>query len=165
MRAAELIVTLGSRGAESWGAHVQAYRDVVDGEIRYAEADREWKRTKKAGETDVARFKQAADSYEPVGGVCRDVRSEAGDAHQQRARACAERAQAADAAVRRADRVMGQWEDHLEQMAQRDSHLLGDAQARRLFRAAVKKAPGDIEALSQAGERLEQAPECDVPSA
>lgn len=164
VRAAEQVVRAGSRGRENWGAHVQAYRDVVDGNIAYREADREWKRTKAAGGTDVARFDKASEAYEPTGGACRGVDGEAGGTSAALARSCAERAEAADAAVRRADDVMERWEDHLEQMAQRESHRLGDAQARRLFRAAVQKAPGEIEALQRAEDRLERAPECDVPA-
>lgn len=164
VRAAERAVDVGSRGSQNWGAHVQAYRDVVDGEIPYREADREWKRTKKAGKSDVARFDKAFDAYEPAGKACQGVEEEAGGTSADMVEACAERAEVADAAVRRADQVMDRWEDHLEQMAQRDKHRLGDAQARELFRVAVKKAPGEIKALQRAEDRLDRAPECDVPA-
>ncbi len=164
VRTAERVVSAGSRGGENWGAHVQAYRDLVDGEIPYRQADREWKRTKKAGGTDVKRFDQASDAYEPASDACRGVEQKAGGTSAALAEACAERGAVADAAVRRADQVMDRWEDHLEQMAQRESHRLGDAQARKLFRVAVKKAPGEIKALQRAEDRLERAPECDVPA-
>ena len=164
VRAAERAVEAGSRGSQNWGVHVQAYRDVVDGDISYPAADRRWTRTKEAGGSDVTRFDEALDAYQPAGDACRAVGQEAGETSAALAEACAERAEVADAAVQRVERIMQGWEDHLEQMAQRDGGRLGEAKAQRLFRGAVSRTPGEIEALRRSEDRLERAPECDVPA-
>lgn len=118
----------------------------------------------RAGKPDVARFDKAFDAYQTAGDSCHRVKQQAGETSTALAAACAERAAVADAAVQRADQVMQDWKDHLEQMAQRDSHQLGEAESRRLFRIAVRRTPDEIKALQRAEDRLERAPECDVPA-
>ena len=165
VRTAERTVAAAESGARNWGDHVRAYRELVDGDMSYRQADKLWNTTKKAGPDDQRRFRRVLKAYEPADDACRGVTRQAGRAHADLAAACARRGTAASAAVDRSRRVLDVWADHLEQMREREAQDLSDARARKLFRKAVRAAPGQLRDLDRARDRLADAPECDLPRA
>lgn len=70
METAERAVAEAGTGADHWRRHVKAYRDVVDGRIPYAAADREWRVTREAGPDDVRRFTRAERACEDSAADC-----------------------------------------------------------------------------------------------
>lgn len=62
-----------------------------------------------------------------------------------------------------ARRVMAEWDGHLDHMAARLSQQLSDGQARVLFRAATREAPGRLAAFAAGRQGLEDAPACELP--
>ena len=165
VEAAERLVSEAGTGADHWRRHVKAYRDVVDGRIPYAAADREWRVTREAGPGDVRRFARAERAYRGVADDCQGVTQEAGAELSATAQACADRRLTAAEAVSSGRRVMAQWDGHLDDMAARVSHRLSDGQARVLLRAAVREAPGRLTTFERAREALDDAPTCELPAA
>lgn len=165
VQAAERVVDEAATGADHWRRHVKAYRDVVDGRIPYAAADREWRLTREAGPGDVRRYERAEQAYEGSIADCEGATSQAGEELSATAQACADRRLAAAKAVTSGRRVMAQWDGHLDDMAARLTHQLSDGRARVLFRTGAREAPGRLAAFQSARKALQDAPACELPTA
>lgn len=165
LRAATATMTAGRTAASHWATHLGAQQAFDRGEITTARAKELWKESKAPGPQDVTRFREAKTPFDADRGACAKVAQTtstgSADGQAGQAAVCAAYAQASDAAVSAATKVVDAWSSHLDAMAG-EAH---DQAYLRRWAATVKAAPKELKALDDALATVDDAQVCVPPTA
>ncbi|WP_129666290.1 hypothetical protein [Phytoactinopolyspora endophytica] len=160
LTAGQAVVTEAKTGVGHWSEHINARTDLLEGRNTDAETRDIWKRTRLAGPGDLERFEAVSSTYNQLSG-CDDLAGiEAPEGFQADVEECLVRADRTESAASAATDAMGDWEEHLQAMADHaDGHMTAD-QAQDQWVEAWENAPTNINAFNEARDELEQAPAC-----
>jgi hypothetical protein len=152
-------------GVAHWATHVQARTDMLSGVISPERMAALWKRTRLAGPADQRRFGTALAGYDSSGQQCSEGALEAAATEQpDEAEDCLARFAGATEAVQAAELAMGDWEHHLDMMAEFAAGGMTADEAQRMWVRAWRTAPTNINAYQRGRRAVARAPACRVPA-
>lgn len=160
LTAGKAVVSEANTGVGHWFEHIQARTDLLEDRNTQGETKAIWKRTRLAGPDDLDRFAAVLSTYNKLSG-CDDLAElEAPTSMADDATACLDRSTVTAKAVSAATDAIGDWSNHLDDMARHaDGHMTA-AEAQDHWVEAWENAPTNINAFNDAQDDLEQAPAC-----
>ncbi len=161
LKAAENTLAAARRAADHWGAHLGAQVSFDKDEITSAQARAIWAKTKAPGREDVRLYRQAKAGYDTDRGACAAAAALEPAGSSQQSAACLSRAESQSVAVNAADKVVDDWEGHLDEM---DTEAHDKAYLKR-WAQKVKNAPKAIDAFDAATAAAASSPACTPPTA
>lgn len=156
VEAADKILAAAKVGIGHWSEHVQAQTDYNLGQIDAARLDKIFKRTRKAGPSDVRKYHTAVQAYDTLPDSCDAIPDAPAKLSSAMAR-CDDRSRAQEAVLSAAEDGMHDWAAHLRDMRRSDSGQVHDA--RGIWLRTWSAAPPHIRAFDRAVARF-QAPDC-----
>jgi hypothetical protein len=164
LAAGEAVVAAARVGVAHWATHVQARTDMLSGAITAEQMKALWKRTRLAGPTDLRRFSAALAGYDSSGQQCSNGALQAvATEHAEDVEDCLARFAATTEAVQAADLAIGDWEHHLDMMAEFAEGGMTAEQAQEMWVRAWRTAPTNIDAYEAGRSAVAQAPACGEP--